>query len=56
MVCYRIVENVNMKAYVQATRHLVYVLFDSLIANHRNGAFCILLPILGLGLVADSTH
>jgi DNA repair/transcription protein MET18/MMS19 len=32
-----VVENVNMKAYVQATRHLVYVLFDSLIANHREG-------------------
>ena len=33
----RVVEHVNMKAYVQATRHLVYVLFDSLIASHRNG-------------------
>ena len=33
----RVVENVNMKAYVQATRHLVYTLFDSLIATHRNG-------------------
>ncbi|WVW86641.1 hypothetical protein I302_108694 [Kwoniella bestiolae CBS 10118] len=31
-----VVENVNMKAYVQATRHLVYVLFDSLLATHRN--------------------
>ncbi|WWC93066.1 uncharacterized protein L201_008031 [Kwoniella dendrophila CBS 6074] len=31
-----IVENVNMKAYVQATRHMVYVLFDSLLAAHRN--------------------
>ncbi|WVF68679.1 hypothetical protein IAT40_003451 [Kwoniella sp. CBS 6097] len=32
-----IVENVNMKSYVQATRHLVYVLFDSLLATHRSG-------------------
>ncbi|OCF43478.1 DNA repair/transcription protein MET18/MMS19 [Kwoniella heveanensis CBS 569] len=31
-----IVENVNMKSYVQATRHLVYVLFDSLLATHRS--------------------
>ncbi|KAK4683806.1 DNA repair/transcription protein MET18/MMS19, partial [Tremellales sp. Uapishka_1] len=30
-----VVENVNMKAYVQSTRHLVYVLFDSLLASHR---------------------
>ncbi|WVO13693.1 hypothetical protein L204_101314 [Cryptococcus depauperatus] len=31
-----IVENINIKAYVQATRHLVYVLFDSLLTSHRN--------------------
>ncbi|WRT69441.1 uncharacterized protein IL334_006427 [Kwoniella shivajii] len=31
-----LVENVNMKSYMQATRHLVYVLFDSLLATHRN--------------------
>ncbi|WVQ79530.1 hypothetical protein IAT38_001629 [Cryptococcus sp. DSM 104549] len=31
-----VVENVNMKAYAQATRHLVYVLFDSLLASHRS--------------------
>ncbi|ODO00637.1 DNA repair/transcription protein MET18/MMS19 [Cryptococcus wingfieldii CBS 7118] len=30
-----IVENVNLKAYVQATRHMVYVLLDSLIGLHR---------------------
>lgn len=34
---YRIVENVNLKAYAQAIRHLVYVLFDSLLATHRDG-------------------
>ncbi|WWC73452.1 uncharacterized protein I206_107422 [Kwoniella pini CBS 10737] len=31
-----LVENVNMKAYIQATRHKVYVLFDSLLALHRS--------------------
>ncbi|WWC65616.1 uncharacterized protein I303_108236 [Kwoniella dejecticola CBS 10117] len=31
-----VVENVNMKAYIQATRHMVYVLFDSLLATHRS--------------------
>ena len=36
-----VVENVNMKAYAQATRHLVYTLFDSLIATHRNGELCL---------------
>ncbi|WVQ75192.1 hypothetical protein IAR50_004803 [Cryptococcus sp. DSM 104548] len=30
-----IVENVNLQAYVQATRHMVYVLLDSLIGLHR---------------------
>lgn len=30
-------QDVNMKAYVQATRHLVYVLFDTLLAKHRKG-------------------
>jgi DNA repair/transcription protein MET18/MMS19 len=25
-----------MKAHVQAIRHLVYTIFDSLLANHRN--------------------
>lgn len=29
-------ENVNMKAHVQAIRHLVYQVFDSLLALHRN--------------------
>lgn len=32
-----ICEGVNMKAYAQATRHLVYQVFDSFLANHRNG-------------------
>ncbi|EAL20722.1 hypothetical protein CNBE0870 [Cryptococcus deneoformans B-3501A] len=31
-----VVENVNIKAYAQAIRHLVYVLFDSLLATHRD--------------------
>ncbi|WVN87024.1 uncharacterized protein L203_102200 [Cryptococcus depauperatus CBS 7841] len=35
-VYHAIVENINIKAYVQATRHLVYVLFDSLLTSHRN--------------------
>ncbi len=33
----RLVEQVNLKAYVQATRHLAYVLIDSLLALHRKG-------------------
>jgi DNA repair/transcription protein MET18/MMS19 len=33
------VENVNMKAYTQAVRHLVYQLFDSLLDRHRSGEF-----------------
>ncbi|KIR60191.1 DNA repair/transcription protein MET18/MMS19 [Cryptococcus bacillisporus CA1873] len=32
----RVVEDVNIKAYAQSTRHLVYVLFDSLLATHRD--------------------
>lgn len=35
--CCRVVDQINMKAYVQATRHLVYELFDSLLALHRSG-------------------
>lgn len=35
-----------MKAYVQATRHLVYVLFDSLLATHRNGELFVSVWIL----------
>lgn len=31
------VEQVNLKSYVQATRHLAYVLVDSLLALHRKG-------------------
>lgn len=31
----RLCENVNMKAHVQAIRHLVYQVFDSLLALHR---------------------
>ncbi|WWD20081.1 hypothetical protein CI109_104555 [Kwoniella shandongensis] len=31
-----VVEDVNMKSYAQATRHLVYVLFDTLLATHRS--------------------
>ncbi|ORY34974.1 Dos2-interacting transcription regulator of RNA-Pol-II-domain-containing protein [Naematelia encephala] len=31
-----VVEEVNLKSYVQATRHMVYVLFDSLLATHRS--------------------
>jgi hypothetical protein len=34
---FSIVENVNMKSYVQATRHMVYTVFDSLLALHRQG-------------------
>lgn len=32
-----VVEQVNLKAYTQAVRHQVYVLFDSLLAKHRGG-------------------
>jgi hypothetical protein len=32
-----VVEGVNMKAYTQAIRHQVYVLFDALLATHRKG-------------------
>ena len=31
----RLCDNVNMKAHVQAIRHLVYQVFDSLLALHR---------------------
>lgn len=33
----RIVENVNMRAYPQSTRHQVYLLVDALLAGHRSG-------------------
>jgi DNA repair/transcription protein MET18/MMS19 len=33
---YRLCDNVNMKAHVQAIRHLVYQVFDSLLALHRS--------------------
>jgi hypothetical protein len=39
-----VVEQVNMKAYVQATRHLVYQLFDSFLALHRQGISALHLP------------
>ena len=53
-----IVETLNMKAYVQAIRHAVYVVVDSLLANHRKGrptsqlrsgprSFCSVLKDLG---------
>lgn len=47
-----ICENVNMKSYVQAVRHMVYVLFDSLLATHRQGK----LPSLSKYALAAEAH
>ena len=35
----RLFKNVNMRAHVQSTRHLVWILLDSLVARHRESGY-----------------